>query len=83
MKNQPELLIAACYRPIVSDKTTIPSLQMTIDNINNRNNRNLIISGDFNFPGFDWSKKEIKPGCPYPPFMKNLKYFLPTMDLHK
>ena len=78
LKNQPDLLIAACYRPIVSDKTTIPALQRTIDSMNNKN---MIISGDFNYPGFDWSKRELKAGCPYPSLHEEFQTFLEENSL--
>ena len=53
-------------------------LQWRIDNVNNTN---MIISGDCNYPGFDWSKRELKAGCPYPSLYKEFRTFLEENSL--
>lgn len=59
-----DILIAGCYRPDVSDKETIKNLRTSVEyHIASRARPcGLIVGGDFNLPGWDWSIPVLKPG---------------------
>ena len=65
LQAQPDLIVGACYRPHVSDQTTIPALTSNADEILAKSHKNMIIGGDFNLPGIDWSKQQLKPQTQY------------------
>lgn len=51
LTGQQHLVISACLRPRVSDKTTVPSLKKPLDGMLDKRHKNVILVGDFNFPG--------------------------------
>jgi hypothetical protein len=59
-----DILVAACYRPDVSDKTTTTELRASLEVLSRRRSRpcSYVIGGDFNYPGWDWSTSTLKPG---------------------
>ena len=60
---QHDIFIAACYRPNVTNTTFTADLKSGILEISRRRRpAGLIIGGDFNFPGWDWSTCTLKPG---------------------
>ena len=58
--------VAAYYRPREGDKPSIDELEKSLSQICNKTNSHIWIGGDFNFPGYDWEKDCIKPGCSQP-----------------
>jgi hypothetical protein len=55
--------IASFYRPHESDKHSLDELRKSLSKIPDMSNSHVWIGGDFNFPGYDWGKENIKPGC--------------------
>ena len=70
------ITIGACYRPNVSDKTTTPILKQIIDKMLDKQHRNIILAGDFNYPGWNWKDMELKPSCQHVKLHKEFKAFL-------
>ena len=62
-KGRRDLLLGVCYRPDVSDKTTVPLLRESLDKYSTK--YEIILGGDFNFPGFQWKDHELKPNTSY------------------
>lgn len=73
---QQHIILGACYRPDVNDKTTMPEVKKSLDKITNNQHRNVILAGDFNFPGWDWAKLELKPNCQQVQLHEEFKTFL-------
>ena len=67
LKGQKHLLVGACYRPNVADRVTIPALEKDLSTLLDKKPVNLIIAGDFNFPGWKWShdSRSLKPNTHY------------------
>ena len=61
-----DIYIAACYRPNISDKNFTTHLKSSLNHLVAKRPKALLIGGDFNLPGFDWSDITIKPGTQYP-----------------
>lgn len=66
IKGQKHVLIGACYRPNVGDKTTIPRLEKYLLKILTKH-QNTILAGDFNFSGWTWKEdsRELKPNTQF------------------
>ena len=77
---QRDLLIGAFYRPRVSDKTSIPELFATMDNLSSRRSYDIFLGGDFNLPGWEWKTLSLKPNCPYPQLHRE---FLELTNTHE
>ena len=62
-----DILIAACYRPDVSDKVTSVELRESLTELSTNRKRafGIIVGGDFNYPGWNWEDNIIKPGTQY------------------
>ena len=60
------LYVGGCYRAHVSDEVSIEDLDTVLRKIASRTNNIVLAGGDFNFPGWDWKKKCLKPKTPYP-----------------
>ena len=76
LTGQQNIIVGACYRPHSNDKTTLPALKQNLDNILENQHRNVIIAGDFNYPGWDWKNQEIKPSCQNVQLHEDFKSFL-------
>ena len=78
-----DILIAACYRPDVSDKESITDLRASIESLmdNRKRQCGMMIGGDFNLPGWDWSVPELKPGTAYSSLHNEFKELLDDYSL--
>ena len=76
LTSQQNITIGACYRPNVSDKTTIPAMKRILDTMLNKQHRNIILAGDFNYPGWNWEDMELKPSCQHVNLHEDFKIFL-------
>lgn len=57
-------LIGVCYRPLESPVDFVKKLGEVLDDIHTRYlNTQLMIAGDFNYPGIDWKSRTITPTC--------------------
>ncbi len=68
--------VGSFYRPRENDKPSIDELEESLSRICNKTNSHVWIGGDFNFPGYDWDKDCIKPGCSQPELTRR---FINTM----
>ena len=57
------LHIGAYYRPHVGDENSLQELDKSLSLINPAHD--ILLGGDFNFPGWDWKNKTLKT-CPFP-----------------
>ena len=64
-KGQRDILVGACYRPIVSDKSTTTELFSSIEKLTEKRNFDIFLGGDFNYPGWNWTSMELKNNTPY------------------
>ena len=80
-QGQRNLIIGAFYRPRVSDKTSIPELFSTMDNLSTRRAYDIFLGGDFNLPGLDWRSLSLKPNCPYPQVHREFLELTNTYEL--
>jgi len=55
------LYIYGCYRPDSGDADFLDALNTSLERIAGSTNNTVIIGGDFNFPGWDWQEKTLKP----------------------
>ena len=62
-----DILVGACYRNDVSNKTAIPDLKSSLEEILNSRQRpyGVVLGGDFNLPGWDWGNNTLKPNTTY------------------
>ena len=60
-----DIYVASCYRPNVADKTFTSHLRKSLDDLSSKRPKLLIIGGDFNLPGWNWSNLTLKPGTTY------------------
>ena len=60
-----DIYVASCYRPNVADKTFTSHLRKSLDNLSSKRPESIIIGGDFNLPGWNWSDLTLKPGTTY------------------
>lgn len=83
LKGQKHLLIGACYRPNVADKTTIPALEKTLAELLNNRCQNTILAGDFNFPGWDWDHddRRMKPDSQFLDLHNDFARFIDDYNL--
>ena len=44
---------------------TVEAIDSALQRIGGRRDTPILLGGDFNFPGWDWSKKTLKKDCPY------------------
>ena len=58
--------VAAYYRHHENDRHSLEELQKSLERICNRSSSHVWVGGDFNFPGYDWAKNHLKPGCSQP-----------------
>ena len=83
--NLPSLynIICSYYRPPQSDLQPILELGESIDMVKRKNlNRDIIVTGDFNFPSIEWNKGQGTI-LPNPTYGHNLnEVFLDTIDNH-
>ena len=56
--------ICAYYRPHEGDEDSLQQLEDSLVKLKQKH-ENVLIGGDFNFPGWDWKNKIIKQGCRY------------------
>lgn len=64
-KHRP-LYVCSFYRPDVSDTDGLQALDRSIRRAAAMQNAQLLISGDFNFPSWDWNNMTLKPKPSYP-----------------
>ena len=60
------LYVGFFYRPHENDEHGHNLFKVTMDRASQVNDAHVWCSGDFNYPGIDWSEKVLKPGCRYP-----------------
>lgn len=60
------LYVCSYYRNHVSDEESIISFETSAQRACSIRNASIIIGGDFNFPGWDWTANALKPGSAYP-----------------
>ena len=56
--------IGAFYRPDVSDRTSLGELATSLSRLPTAHS--VVLGGDFNLPGCDWSSGQVKNGCKFP-----------------
>ena len=59
------LLVGGIYCPNVSDVINLEAFDAAVSKISGKANSILLIGGDFNFPGWDWKNKTLKPKTPH------------------
>ena len=60
-----DLYVCSYYRPNAGDRESLEYLNNSLNKISSKN-CHIWLAGDFNLPGLNWSRNEIKPDCPYP-----------------
>ena len=58
--------ISSFYRPHESDKHSLEELKKSLEQVCNHTASHMWIGGDFNFPGYNWTQKIVKPNCRQP-----------------
>ena len=56
------ITIGAFYRPPSAKESSLRDLVCSIQGIKNRQNKHIVLGGDFNLPHINWKKKSIKAG---------------------
>ena len=56
------ITIGAFYRPPSAKESSLRDLACSIQGIKNRQNKHIVLGGDFNLPHINWKKKSIKAG---------------------
>ena len=51
-------------------------MKKILDDILNQQHRNIVLAGDFNFPGWDWKEMELKAQCQHINLHEEFKAFL-------
>ncbi|MCG8079022.1 MAG: endonuclease/exonuclease/phosphatase family protein, partial [Candidatus Thiodiazotropha taylori] len=59
------LYICSYYNPKTSDEYSLSQLEESVNRACSMNNAFLFLGGDFNFPGWDWERKVLKPNTPH------------------
>ena len=60
------LYIAAYYRPHINDEYSLTQLDLSLHQLNETtNNPTILLTGDFNLPGIDWSENLVKHSSPF------------------
>jgi len=60
------IYIAAYYRLHVDDSYSLAQLDLSLHKQNEMNNNaTVLLTGDFNLPGIDWTECFVKSGSPY------------------
>ena len=60
------LYIAAYYRPHINDEYSLTQLDLSLHQLNETtNNPTILLSGNFNLPGIDWSENLVKHSSPF------------------
>ena len=63
---QKTLHIGAFYRPHEKDELSLDELQKSLNRLG-ETDQNILLAGDFNLPGWDWSENTIRPDkCNHP-----------------
>ncbi|XP_021362611.1 cap-specific mRNA (nucleoside-2'-O-)-methyltransferase 1-like [Mizuhopecten yessoensis] len=75
------IYICAYYRRHTSDKESLNQFELYVYRARNNQNTTIIIGGDLNFPGGDWSHNSLKPGAPNIPFHHQFKDVLDSNHL--
>ena len=60
------LYLCSYYRHYVSDEESVTNFELSVLRACSIRNASIIIGGDFNFPGWDWTCNTLKPRSPYP-----------------
>jgi len=66
LKRNRNLLVGAFYRPDVTDKVSVPLMKLSAEQAMQSRNSIVILGGDFNFPGLDWTTRTLKSGASCP-----------------
>ena len=56
------ITIGAFYRPPSAKESSIMDLACSMQGIKNRQDKHIVLGGDFNLPHINWKKKSIKAG---------------------
>ena len=58
--------VAAYYRPHISDEYSLTQLDLSLHKLNESiNNPLILLTGDFNLPGIDWSENIVEHSSPF------------------
>ena len=60
------MYISSFYRPHESDRNSLEELKKSLEQVCNHTGSHVWMGGDFNFPGYNWTQKIIKPSCSQP-----------------
>ena len=71
------LYIGAYYRSQTNDLYSLDQLDLSLNNLSLNKNRNIVLAGDFNFPGYDWQLGQLKRSCINPSIHR---HFISMMD---
>ena len=66
IRGQRSLLICSFYRPNVSDTPSLEAFYESLGQAAATQHLFIIAGGDFNLPGWDWTRMELKPDTAYP-----------------
>lgn len=59
---QRDLYLCSYYNPKTSNTKSLEELEKSLNMASKINNAFIIVGGDFNFPGWNWKQKILKPG---------------------
>ena len=65
LKGRRTLYVCAYYRHDVSDEDSLTKFGVSLERAVSIKNAHLLISGDFNFPSWDWTSMRLKPNPSY------------------
>ena len=69
--------IGALYRPNESDEHTLHELETSLSRIGDHGEQ-IILGGDFNFPGWNWKEYALKTNCGFQIYNTNAEIVLKT-----
>ena len=61
LKNNKTLHVASYYRPQENDVESLEQLDISLKRLHSSNSA-IFVGGDFNAPGWDWKRNQLKPG---------------------
>ncbi|KAL8617802.1 hypothetical protein ACOMHN_044902 [Nucella lapillus] len=83
LKGRRSLYICSYYRPDVSQKASLQEFETSVQRAANIPNAMLMIGGDLNFPGWEWSTTTLKPHTKYVELHKQLAQIIDDNGLEQ
>jgi hypothetical protein len=84
LKNSRTLHVGCFYRPPNSGTDPIDSLRNFLSDLPGKPaDKHLILGGDFNLPGIDWSDKHVTPNNPHPNLSRSFLDLVDDMSLEQ